>query len=82
VLIQEKVVMSGASLPSTMPVGSENTVWLTWNVSALFCVNIQGNRLGRSKTEASPRAHFLEATTGDKDKQSRVALGKGTVSGR
>lgn len=63
-------------------------MWLTWNASALFCVNIQGNRLGRNKKEASPGAQFLEAKTGDKDKQSRVAREKGEarekgdVSGR
>ena len=70
-----------ASLPPTLPAGSETIMRLTWNSSALFCVNIQGNRLGRNKKEASLGAHFLEAKTGDKDKQSRVAREKGEVSG-
>lgn len=64
-----------------MPAGSE-TIWRSWNASALFCVNSQGNRLGRNKKGASPGAQFLEAKTGDKDKQSRVAQGEGEVSGR
>lgn len=71
-LIQGKgEVMSGLPFLPTMPAGSEKAVRWTWSVSTLFCVNIQENRLGRSKAEAS-RVH-LEVKTGDQDMGSRVA---------
>lgn len=46
------------------------------NVSALFCVNIQGTDEEEIRQKPVP-GPVLEAKTGDKDKRSRAACGRG-----